>query len=97
MVIDLVREIGRVDPRDLARDTSSSRNYAGFLADLAEKIPSVFIPCISLLSVHLEEESSSMRNCVLTIFAEIVMQVTFNHLTFASFHIVIRMEFLKIP
>ena len=38
LVVDLVREIGHVDPRDLARDTSSSRNYAGFLQDLAERI-----------------------------------------------------------
>lgn len=75
MVVDLVREVGRVDPRDLARDTSSSRNYAAFLADLAERIPSVFIPCISLLSVHLEEESFTMRNSVLSVFSEIVIQV----------------------
>jgi len=78
MVVDLVREIGRVDPRDLARDTSSSRNYAGFLTDLAEKMPAAFIPCISLLSVHLEEESPSMRNSVLAIFAEIVMEVQYS-------------------
>lgn len=77
MVVDLVREIDRVDPRDLARDTSSSRNYASFLAELAEKIPAAFIPCISLLSVHLEEESFSMRNSVLSIFAEIILQVFF--------------------
>lgn len=75
MVVDLVREIGQVDPHDLARDTSSSRNYAAFLSELAEKIPSSFIPCISLLSVHLDEESFTMRNSVLSIFAEIVLQV----------------------
>ena len=75
MVIELVREIGKVDPHDLARDTSSSRNYAAFLSELAEKLPSAFIPCISLLSGHLEEESSTMRNCTLSIFAEIVIQV----------------------
>ena len=75
MLVDLVREIGRVDPRDLARDTSSSRSYATFLAELAERMPAAFIPCISLLSVHLEEESYTMRISVLTIFAEIVMQV----------------------
>lgn len=74
MVVDLVREIGQVDPHDLARDTSSSRNYAAFLSELAEKIPSSFIPCISLLSVHLDEESFTMRNSVLSIFAEIVLQ-----------------------
>ena len=79
MVVDLVREIGRVDPHDLARDTSSSRNYAAFLSELAEKIPSVFIPCISLLSVHLEEESFAMRNSVLSIFTEIVIQVRIFH------------------
>lgn len=75
MVVDLVREIGRVDPRDLARDTSSSRNYAAFLAELAERVPAAFLPCVSLLSVHLEEESHTMRNSVLSIFAEIVLQV----------------------
>lgn len=75
MVVDLVREIGRVDPHDLARDTSSSRNYSAFLAELAEKVPFAFIPCISLLSVYLEEESFTMRNSVLSIFAEIVIQV----------------------
>ncbi|XP_057379225.1 condensin complex subunit 1-like [Daphnia carinata] len=74
MVVDLVREIGQVDPHDLARDTSSSRNYAAFLSELAEKIPSSFIPCISLLSVHLDEESFTLRNSVLSIFAEIVLQ-----------------------
>ncbi|XP_046630867.1 condensin complex subunit 1-like isoform X2 [Daphnia pulicaria] len=74
MVVELVREIGKVDPHDLARDTSSSRNYAAFLSELAERVPSAFIPCISLLSVHLEEESFTMRNSALSIFAEIVMQ-----------------------
>lgn len=75
MVVDLVREIGQVDPHDLSRDTSSSRNYAAFLSELAERIPAAFAPCISLLSVHLEEESFTMRNSVLSIFAEIVLQV----------------------
>jgi len=79
MVVDLVREIGRVDPRDLARDTSSSRNYSSFLSDLAEKVPAAFIPCVSLLSVHLEEESHTMRNSVLSIFAEIVIQVSVSY------------------
>ena len=75
MVLDLVQEIGRIDPQDLVQDTSSSRNYAAFLSELAEKIPSVFIPCVSLLSIHLEEDSFTMRNGVLSIFAEIVIQV----------------------
>ena len=79
MVLDLVQEIGRIDPQDLVQDTSSSRNYAAFLSELAEKIPSVFIPCISLLSVHLEEESFAMRNSVLSIFTEIVIQVRIFH------------------
>ena len=74
LVVELVREIGHVDPRDLARDTSSSRNYAAFLTDLAERVPVAFVPCISLLSVHLDEESYAMRNSVLSVFAEIVIQ-----------------------
>jgi hypothetical protein len=34
-----VREISRVDPRELARDTAGTRSYSLFLLDLAERLP----------------------------------------------------------
>ena len=50
------REIGRMDPRDLARDTSGTRAYADFLVELAGQVPSQIIPNISVLLCHLDGE-----------------------------------------
>ena len=50
------REIGRMDPRDLARDTSGTRAYADFLVELAGWVPSQIIPNISVLLCHLDGE-----------------------------------------
>lgn len=50
------REIGRMDPRDLARDTSGTRAYADFLVELAGRVPSQIIPNISVLLCHLDGE-----------------------------------------
>ena len=51
------------------------RTYSLFLADLAKRGPDMMKPCLSLLMVHLDGESSSMRKCVLTIFGELVHSV----------------------
>ncbi len=45
-----------MDPRDLARDTSGTRAYAAFLVELAEKIPAVMMPHISVLLALLDGE-----------------------------------------
>lgn len=50
------REIGRMDPRDLSRDTSGTRAYADFLVELAGRVPSQIIPNISVLLCHLDGE-----------------------------------------
>ena len=50
------REIGRMDPRDLARDTSGTRAYSDFLIELAGRVPSQIIPNISVLLCHLNGE-----------------------------------------
>ena len=56
IVFDFHREIGRMDPRDLARDTSGTRAYADFLVELAGRVPSQIIPNISVLLCHLDGE-----------------------------------------
>jgi len=50
------REIGRIDTKDLTRDTSSTRAYAAFLLELSEKIPAVMMPNISVLLSLLDGE-----------------------------------------
>jgi len=75
MVMELVREISRVDTKELARDTSGTRAYSQFLVELAEKVPEFIRPSVSLLTAHLDGESYSMRKCVLGVLGEIVAKV----------------------
>ncbi|XP_066028149.1 condensin complex subunit 1 [Pocillopora verrucosa] len=75
VVSEVIREIGRMDPRDLSRDTSGTRAYADFLVELAGRVPSQIIPNISVLLCHLDGESYSMRNGILALMGEIVIKV----------------------
>ncbi|XP_072035794.1 LOW QUALITY PROTEIN: condensin complex subunit 1-like [Amphiura filiformis] len=72
---EIMRELGSMDPQDLARDNSGTRAYAAFLVEVAEKIPAVILPSISVLLCHLDGESYTMRNGVLGVMGEIVMKV----------------------
>ena len=60
MVMEIVREISRIDSKELARDTGGTMSYSLFL-ELAERLPESVKPCVSLLMAHLEGESYSMR------------------------------------
>ena len=48
MVMEIMREISRIDGKELARDTGGTRSYSLFL-ELAERLPESVKPCISLL------------------------------------------------
>ena len=75
MVMELVREISRIDHRELARDTSGTRSYSLFLVELAERLPDMMKPSLAILSTHLDGESYTMRKCVLAVMGEIVAKV----------------------
>ncbi|XP_070560344.1 condensin complex subunit 1-like [Ptychodera flava] len=75
VVSEIMREIGRIDPKDLARDNSGTKAYAAFLVEMSERIPAEMLPNISVLICHLDEESYTMRNGVLSVMGEIVMRV----------------------
>lgn len=45
-----------MDMKDLARDTSGTRAYATFLVELAERIPAIMLPSISVLLGLLDGE-----------------------------------------
>lgn len=53
--MELVREISRIDSRELSRDTSGTRSYSLFLVELAERLPENMKPSLAILSVHLGE------------------------------------------
>ncbi|KAK3104798.1 hypothetical protein FSP39_010318 [Pinctada imbricata] len=75
VVGEIMREVGRKDPKDLARDNSGTRSFSSFLVEVAEKVPSVMLTNISVLMCHLEGESYTMRNGVLGILSEILLKV----------------------
>ncbi len=49
------REIGKLDPSE-TRDTSGIKNMSQFLAEIAQRLPELIIPNISVLLVHLDGE-----------------------------------------
>lgn len=72
---ELLREIGQKSPQELARDASSMKGYAAFLAELAEQMPAMVLANMSVLVHHLDGESYGMRNAILTAMAEALLQV----------------------
>lgn len=75
VVFEIMREIGRLDSKDLSNDSSGTRSYTLFLVELAAKLPTVMLQNISFLMPALETDCYVMRNCLLSIMKEIVIQV----------------------
>ncbi|PIK49362.1 putative condensin complex subunit 1 [Apostichopus japonicus] len=75
IVGEIIRELGRMDQQDLARDNSGTRGYAGFISELSDLIPDTILPSMSLLLTHLDGESYTMRNGILTAMGNIVCKV----------------------
>ncbi|NXL30673.1 CND1 protein, partial [Glaucidium brasilianum] len=75
LVGELLREIGQKHQQDLARDASGVKGYAVFITELAEQIPALVLSHISVLLHHLDGESYTMRNAILSAMAEVVVQV----------------------
>ena len=75
MVLEVVREITRLDSKELNRDTSGTRSYSLFLIELSERLPEQMKPCVSLLLMHLDGESYMLRKSILFVLAEIVGRI----------------------
>ncbi|KAG1681236.1 Condensin complex subunit 1 [Nymphon striatum] len=78
IINDIIREIGYMDDNDLARDNSETRSFSQFLVEIAQQMPTLVLPSISLLLPHLNGDAYSMRNCVLEVMGEIVLKVLSN-------------------
>lgn len=75
VIMEIVRDLAQIDPQELQRDTSATRAYATFLTEITEAVPELMKPCLSLLTLHLDGPSPSLRKCVLSILGEITLQV----------------------
>jgi len=72
-VSDIIREIGNANCGD-AKDPATAKAYAGFLIELAERIPAILMPCVALIVCHLEGDSYTMRNGVLAMMGNILVK-----------------------
>ena len=75
ILIDVVREIDRVDVKEMSRDTSGTRAFSQFLIEVAERLPEQLQPCLVLLMKHLDGESYMLRKSILGIFGEIIIKL----------------------
>ena len=62
LVMDVVREITRLDSRELSRDTSGTRAFSQFLVEMSERVPDHLQPCLSLLQVNLLTQKRYMSS-----------------------------------
>ena len=77
VVNELMREVGRNDPKEYAQDAGGTRNLALFLTELGDRIPGSIVRSngIAVLLPHLDGESYTMRNSILSILTSIVCEI----------------------
>ncbi|KAM5142461.1 condensin complex subunit 1 [Mantella aurantiaca] len=75
LVGEVLRKIGQKSCQDLSKESSSVKTLATFITQLAERIPTIVMPYISVLLDYLDGEPYMMRNAVLTVMGEMVVRV----------------------
>ncbi|XP_069836022.1 condensin complex subunit 1 isoform X2 [Dendropsophus ebraccatus] len=75
LVGEIMRKIGQKSCQDLSRETAGVKTLYTFITQLAEKIPAIMMPNISVLLDYLDGEPYMMRNAVLTVMGETVIRV----------------------
>ncbi|XP_054165417.1 condensin complex subunit 1-like [Oppia nitens] len=74
IISEIIREIKRLDIKDLSRDSSGPRSISSFLIEVSEKCSQEMLSSISDLLEFLEEESYLMRNATLSIIGNLVIK-----------------------
>ena len=74
-ISEIIREIERIDIKELSRDSSGPRAISHFLSEVAERCPEEMVPSIASLLSFLDQDSYMMRNATLSIIGEIVSKV----------------------
>jgi condensin complex subunit 1 len=68
----VLREIGRMDPKELLRDSAGAKNVGAFLTELAERLPKVVARNFSVIMVHMSGEQYLLRSALVTVLGRIV-------------------------
>lgn len=75
LIGEILREIDRIDVKELSRDSSCPRAVSTFLVSLSEKCPQEFIPYLSHIFGYLEQDSYIMRNASLCVMSNLIIKV----------------------
>ncbi|KAJ1292247.1 hypothetical protein BS78_02G377600 [Paspalum vaginatum] len=71
LAISLIREIGRTDPKDYARDNAGADNVGRFLVELADRMPKLMSTNIGVLIPHFGGESYKIRNALVGVLGKL--------------------------
>ncbi|KAL7097778.1 hypothetical protein ACP275_10G163900 [Erythranthe tilingii] len=72
MATSLIREIGRMNPKDYVKDTVGAENIGRFLVELAERLPKLLSTNIGLLVPHFGGESYKIRNALAGVLGKLI-------------------------
>ncbi|XP_018015695.1 condensin complex subunit 1 isoform X2 [Hyalella azteca] len=75
---EVVREIAKMDlgcMETSSKDSAAVRNFTLFLVELAELVPQALVPSLPLLFTFLDNDNSSLRNCMLSMMGSLVLRV----------------------
>lgn len=68
VVSDILREIGKLQPRNLAKDAVAAKNIGNFINEVAARLPRVVLPATSALLSLLDGEVKLFRIASLVCF-----------------------------
>ena len=74
LISEIIREIKRIDIRELSRDASGPRAISLFLTEVSDKCPQEMMSSTGDLLDFLEEDSYLMRNATLSIIGNLIIK-----------------------
>lgn len=76
LAMALIREIGRLNPKDYARDGVGADNIGKFLVELAERLPRLVATNVGILMPHFGGESYKIRSALISVFGKLVSKAS---------------------
>jgi condensin complex subunit 1 len=71
-VVDILREIGKTNAKEMAQDSTGVKNMATFISELSERQPRLVLANISVLTPLLEGESHTMRSSIVHAIGQLI-------------------------
>lgn len=70
---EVVQEVGKMDPQDLARDPTGCRNLSNLLIETAEMCPELLQPNMAVLMPHFDADNYPMRSALSVVIGELLV------------------------